>query len=154
MLRKITVSKTSHLSHGLRATTGAACHPCPTYKLPAIFESVETDALGHAGHAEESFREMHLAEAVPATASNDSNITPVDARSRVMFAVMFVVAPLLQSPAGRLGRSFVESVSLIVCLFKASPAVQLLLIAAVRWQGSDPGRFLSYWPGSIKYEVA
>lgn len=82
-----------------------------TYKLPEISGSVETDASGHAGHAEESLREMHLAEAVPATASNDSNSAPADAPSRAII----LVAGLLPPPVDRRGESFFELVALMAC---------------------------------------
>lgn len=103
-----------------------------TYKLPAICESVETDASGHAGHAEESFREMHLAEAVPATASNDSNRAPVEAPSRAIVVVARLLAPLV----GRRGESFFELVALMVC-----PRPKLLCLSSFwfGWDGADCG---------------
>lgn len=108
---------------------GPSCGPCPTYKLPATLESVETDASGHAGQAEESFREMHLAEAPPATASSDSNIVLDDALSRDLV----VVARLLPPPADLCGRSSCESVALMVAVINVALSVQLVRIA-VRWQ--------------------
>lgn len=86
--------------------------PCLTYKLPAISGSVEMDASGHAGHAEESFSEMHSAEALPATASNDSNSTPADLRSPTMVLVARLLPPL----AGCRGELLLELAAFMVSL--------------------------------------
>lgn len=64
-------------------------------------------------------REMHFAEALPATASSDSNIVLDDAVLRDLV----VVARLLPPAADRRGASFLELVALIVAVINA-PSVE------------------------------
>lgn len=84
---------------------------------------------------------MHLADALPTTASSDSNIVLDDALSRDLV----VVARLLAPPADLRGESFCEIVALMVAVIN-DPSNVFGLLSGRRY---DPSR---YCLGSINTE--